>query len=102
MNRPGGGRALKIFRVRKDGHYHHGAKITCLLGIEPGDPRVPAGTRGSIQNPRRWVKCIRQIGTTAIVFRDFCDAICRSIENNPIPGIDDDWIFIIRLTYIRQ
>ena len=93
MNRTGGW-SLKIFRVRKDGHYHHGSKITCLLGIEPGDPRVPANTRGSIEQPRRWVKCIRQIGTTAMVFSDFCDSICRDIETNPLPGTDDDRIFM--------
>ena len=91
LNRKGGW-ALKIFRVRKDGHYHHGAKITCLFAIEPGDPRVPANTRGSIQNPRRWIKCIRQIGTTAMVFADFCDVVCSDIEANPIPGTDDERI----------
>jgi hypothetical protein len=87
------GWALKVHRVRKDGHYHHGAKITCLLAIEPGDPRVQAG-RGSLNNPRRWVKCIRQIGTSAIVFRDFCDHVCRDIESNPLPVTDDDRIFM--------
>lgn len=89
-----GGWAMKIFRVRKDGHYHHGAKVTCLLGIEPGDPRVPTNQRGSIENPRRWVTCIRQIGTTAIVFCDFCDKICTDIENNPLPNTDDHRILM--------
>jgi hypothetical protein len=31
-----GGWALKVFRVRKDGHYHHGSKITVLFAM-PGD-----------------------------------------------------------------
>ena len=36
-----GGWALKVFRVRKDGHYHFGAKINVIFAIEPGDPRLP-------------------------------------------------------------
>ncbi|KAL7552297.1 hypothetical protein ACHAWF_015527 [Thalassiosira exigua] len=83
------GWSLKVHRVRKDGHYHHGNKITVLLAIEPGDPRVPPATYGSVQWPRRWVRCIRAKGTTINVFRDFCDGICSDIENNPLPGTDD-------------
>lgn len=79
-----GGWALKIFRVRKDGHYHHGAKITCLFGIEPGDPRLPPHVRGSLQLPRRWIRCVRSVGTTTNIFRDFCDHICTDIETNPV------------------
>ena len=89
-----GGWSLRIFRVRKEGHYHHGSKITCLLGIEPGDPRVPAGARGSIEKPRRWIKCVRQIGTSINVFRDFCDSICCNIEQHPIPDTDDHRILM--------
>jgi hypothetical protein len=36
-----GGWAVKVLRVRKDGHYHHGAKITVIFAIEPGDPQLP-------------------------------------------------------------
>jgi hypothetical protein len=36
-----GGWALRVFRVRKDVHYHHGAKITVLFAIKPGDPALP-------------------------------------------------------------
>ena len=47
-----GGWALKVFRVRKDGHYHFGAKINVIFAIEPGDPTLPptllsAGENGS-------------------------------------------------------
>ncbi len=35
-----GGWAVKVLRVRKDGHYHHGAKLTVIFAIEPGDPRL--------------------------------------------------------------
>ena len=42
-NRTGG---LKVLCVRKDGHYHHGAKTTVSFAIEPGDPRLPPYVRG--------------------------------------------------------
>ena len=32
-----GGWALKVSRVRKEGHYHFGAKINVIFAIEPGD-----------------------------------------------------------------
>ena len=31
-----GGWAVKVLRVQKDGHYHHGTKITIIFAIEPG------------------------------------------------------------------
>jgi hypothetical protein len=36
------------WRLTKDGHYHHGNKITCIFAIEPGDPNVPGNTRGGL------------------------------------------------------
>ena len=30
-----GGWALKVFRGRKEGHYHHGSKVTVLFVIDP-------------------------------------------------------------------
>ena len=35
------GWALKLFWVRKDGHYGHGKKLTVLFAIKSGDPRLP-------------------------------------------------------------
>jgi len=83
-----------VFRVRKDGHYKHGSKITVLFGIEPGDPNLPPHARGSLQNPRRWVRCIRSRGTSTVMFRDFCDYICSDIENNGYNGTDDHRILM--------
>jgi hypothetical protein len=45
------GWALKVFRVRKDGHYKVGRKITILFAIEPGDPALLPHVRGSVANP---------------------------------------------------
>ena len=36
-----GGWAVKVLRVRKDGHYHHGTKITVIFAIKQGDPTLP-------------------------------------------------------------
>ena len=89
-----GGWAPAFSRVRKDGHYLHGMKITVLFAIEPGDPNLPPATRGSIQNPRRWIQCMRGPGTTAIIFRYFIDTICTDIEQHGYDGTDDHRIFI--------
>jgi hypothetical protein len=56
-----------------------------LVGIEPGSELVPAGQRGSIENPRRWCKCIQNGGTTINIFRDFVA---------PIPVVDNHRIFL--------
>ena len=44
-----GGWALVCHRVRKEGHYKHGLKITALLAIEGGDSRLPAHMDGSVE-----------------------------------------------------
>jgi hypothetical protein len=46
-----GGWAVMVHRVRKDGHYHHGIKMTVIFAIEPGDPALPAHVRGSVEHP---------------------------------------------------
>ena len=89
-----GGWAVKVLRVRKDGHYHHGAKITIIFVIEPGDPALAPHVRGSVERPRRWIRCVRAVGTTTNIFRDFWDYVCTDIETNNIPGTDFHRIFI--------
>ena len=46
-----GGWAVKVLRVQKDGHYHHGIKITVIFAVNPGDPALPPNVRGSIERP---------------------------------------------------
>ena len=88
------GWAVKVHRVRKDGHYHHGVKITVIFAIEPGDPALPPHVRGSLDRPRRWIRCLRAVGTTTNIFRDFCDYVCTDIETNNVPGTDAHRVFI--------
>ena len=59
-----------------------------------GDPRLPPHVRGSVQRPRRWIRCIQGCGTTINIFRDFCDHICTEIEQFGVEGTDDHRIFI--------
>ena len=81
--------------MRKEGHYSRvGNKLTVLIGIEPGDIRVPAGQLGSLDNPRQWVRCLQNSGTTINHFRDFCDLVCTDIEQNPVMPTDMHRIFI--------
>ena len=67
------------------------------MGIEPGDPRLPPHVRGGMDNPRQWVRCVQNGGTTIPVFRDFVDHICSDIEQNPVQhnNIDTDDIRIL-------
>jgi hypothetical protein len=46
-----GGWAMKLLRIRKDGHYHHSMKITVIFAIELGDPALPPHVRGSLERP---------------------------------------------------
>ncbi len=88
------GWALKVFWVRKDGHYGHGQKITILFAIEPGDLNLPPNLYGSVEWPRRWICCVRNIGTYANTFQDFCEYVCNDIKVNGIAGTDNACIFI--------
>jgi hypothetical protein len=88
------GWALKVFRVRKDGHYKVGRKITILFAIEPGDPALLPHVRGSVANPRRWICCIRSKGTSTNVFRDFCETVCADIEANGIAETNNHRVFL--------
>jgi hypothetical protein len=89
-----GGWDVKVLRVQKDGHYHHGIKITVIFAIKPGDPALPPHVRGSLECPRRWIRCLRAVGTTTNIFRDFCDYVCMDIETNNIPGTDFHWVLL--------
>ena len=59
-----GGWAVNVLRIQKDGHYHHGIKITVIFAIEPGDLALLPHVRGSLERPRRWIQCLRAVGTT--------------------------------------
>jgi hypothetical protein len=88
------GWALEFLCVRKDGHYHLGAKITVLFAIEPRDPRLHPLVRGSVQHPRHWVRCMHGVGTTINIFHNVCDHKCLEIEQFGVPVMDDHCIFL--------
>ena len=74
------GWAIKFYQIRKAGHYSRTHKLTVLIGIKPGDPRLPANLPGSIENPGRWIRVVRGTGTTIQVFDAFIKSINASIE----------------------
>lgn len=84
------GYALAIYRVWKPGHYTRSTKLTVLLAIEPGDPRLPNNVYGSIERPRRWCEVLQSSGTSSDAFAGFIDTICTDIETNGIPGNQHD------------
>jgi len=79
------GVSLKCFRVCKPGHYVRGTKLTVLFAIEPGDPRLPPATYGSVAWPRRWIQVLQATGTTSFVCNAFIEHICSNIEQHGIP-----------------
>jgi hypothetical protein len=42
--------------------------MTVIFAIEPGDPDLPDHARGSVERPRRWIRCLRAVGTTTKSF----------------------------------
>jgi hypothetical protein len=72
------GWAIKYFQIGKAGHYSWTQKLTVLIGIEPGDPRLPANIPGSIKNPGRWIRIVQGTGTTIQVFDEFIKSINSS------------------------
>jgi hypothetical protein len=74
------GWSVKFLRIRKPGHYSRTEKLTVLIGIEPGDPRLPNNISGSIERPGRWIQVIKGSGTTVQVFAQFIETINTAIE----------------------
>ena len=78
-------------RVVKPGHYSKDTKLTLLLAIEPGDPQLQPEVRGSIQNPRRWLRILERAGTSTIDFNDFVNYVCNDlVANVPIGEVGND------------
>ena len=85
------GHSFTGVRVVKPGHYSRDTKLTVILAIEAGDPALAPEIRGSIQNPRRWLRILVKAGTTTIDFNDFLDFICDDIENNqPLGAVGNE------------
>ena len=93
------GYAISFYRVRKPGHYVRNTKLTVLVAVEPGDPQIPAHIDGSIEKPRRWLRVLRNQGTTVEVFHDFIDHICTDIEVDGVHNLgydtDDNRVFFM-------
>ena len=70
----------------KSGHYSKNTKLTVLLGVEPGDPALAPGIRGSTANPRRWLRILMQGGTSTFEFNGFVDMICQDLVAYQPPG----------------
>ena len=71
----------------KPGHYSRDTKLTIILAVEAGDPALPPHTRGSVGNPRRWLRILLKAGTTTLDFNDFLVYVCEDIQNNRPVGV---------------
>ena len=74
------GWGVSCYRVRTVGNYTKETKLTVILAIEAGDPRLDDDLEGNIVRPRRWIKICRLGGTDAQAFAAFCDEMCGLIE----------------------
>jgi len=89
------GWGMSCYRVRTVGNYTKDTKLTVILAIEAGDPRVDDENEGSVARPRRWIKIRRVGGTDADAFAAFCDEVCSLIEGvMHIPGTDDHRVLL--------
>jgi hypothetical protein len=86
------GHSVIGIRIRKPGHYTQDTKLTVIMAIEARNPNLAPDVGGSVQRPRRWIQ-IRMIGgTSSIIFSDFCEYVCASIENDVL---DAERIFLL-------
>ena len=77
------GRTPVGVRARTLGHYVKSPdRVNLFMGIEPGDPNLPANVDGSIENPRRWIYITRD-SCNAQIFSSFLDQMCTDIETHP-------------------
>ena len=84
------GCAIQGVRVLKPGHYTKTTNVTVILGVEPGDPRVPPGNLGSINNPRKWLRINVRRSTNADEFNNYLEYVMDDLQNNPIPNIPNE------------
>ena len=82
------GHSFAGVRVVKPGHYSRDTKITVILAVEAGDPALAPAVRGSVENPRRWLRIMVKAGTTTIDFNDFLVTICEDLQNNHPIGMN--------------
>ena len=75
------GHSFSGVRVVKPGHYSRDTKLTVILAVEPGDPDLDPLVRGSINNPRRWLRILVKAGTGTIDFNDFLRSVCQNIQD---------------------
>jgi hypothetical protein len=75
---------LEDFCMRKDEHYHLGAKITVLFAIEPGGPRLPPHVCGCVQCPQHWLRWVHSIDMTINILRNFSDQISSEVVLCPL------------------
>ena len=72
------------------GNYKKEIKLTVILDIKAGDPRLPDENEGRIMRPRRWIKIWSVTGTDAEAFASFCNVMCGVTEGRMHTSRTDD------------
>ena len=47
----------------KPGHYSRDTEVTAISIVEASDPALAPEVRGSVANPRRWLRILLKAGT---------------------------------------
>jgi len=80
------GRSHCSIRVRRIGHYMHGAKLSIIMAIEPGDLHIAPHLDGSRERPHCWFWIRKVTGTTALDTANFLNQILTQLEQHPAPS----------------
>ena len=74
------GSSPRELEIRKPGNYDRGNfKLTILLAVETGDPKIPDGDIGSVSNPRVWGRVNAVAGTSAKAYCTFVEHVLRLV-----------------------
>ena len=88
------GWGVKAVRVRDKGDFKKGMQsVNLIIGIEAGNPMIPADQPGSLKHPRCWFE-ILDVNCNQVVFANYMEKVCSDIEENPCDG-DDERIFCV-------
>lgn len=68
------GHGVKGCRIRKGGNYgRSNGKVTIIMIIEPGDPKIRNSKVGSLARPRIWYRISEDKGTSTEGYRNFLE-----------------------------
>ncbi len=82
------GSSPRGMRISKPGNYDRGTfKLTIILAVETGDPKIPAGQIGSLTRPRVWAQVTTEPGMTAMAYCAFVKHVLDTYDAIANPAL---------------